>query len=346
VLLESHTASASSTLDFTTRNAADFTGPTFQSDFDEYVVELVNVKNATNTQALHMRISPDSGSSWVAGSNYHSGFMFGASNGSHSISNSSGAAQVLLMTGVDNTSEGVSGSVKLFDPFTGFRKSGTFDLYAPQAIAVMRAAGFLLNTGTATYNAIQFYYASGNITSGTIRVYGISKTGRSGLGAASGEWSIRFTPLSNNPPVTNSAGLDTRNATPVLEFDTATQETAMFASVVPENYGGGSIVVCAYWAADTATSGTIGWDFAFERIGEEIQDLDADGFGSDNVITATAVSATSGMVKKTCADAPVGATIDSLVAGDAFRLRVRRNVAADDAAGDAQLIAVTMKEPD
>jgi hypothetical protein len=36
--------------------------------------------------------------------------------------------------------------------------------------------------------------------------------------------------------------------------------------------------------------------------------------------------------------------MDSLAAGEAFRLRIRRDVANDNAAGDAELLSVTMRE--
>jgi hypothetical protein len=39
-----------------------------------------------------------------------------------------------------------------------------------------------------------------------------------------------------------------------------------------------------------------------------------------------------------------GAEIDSLVAGEAFRLLVRRDTATDTAAGDAELLRVELKE--
>lgn len=159
-----------------------------------------------------------------------------------------------------------------------------------------------------------------------------------------GEWSLRFTALANLPPASNPATFSTRNATPVLEFDTTTQESAVFLSVLPHDYGGGGVTVCAHWAAATATSGTIGWDVAFERIGDSQQDLDADGFGTAATITATTVPGTSGHVDITCVNIANGSDMDSTVAGEGFRLRVRRDVSNDNAAGDAQLVAVDLRE--
>ena len=163
-------------------------------------------------------------------------------------------------------------------------------------------------------------------------------------GGGGGAWSLRFTALGNIPPASNPATFNTRNATPVLEFDTSTQEGAMFLSVLPNDYGGGGVTVCAHWAAASATTGTIGWDVAFERIGDGSQDLDADGFGTAATITATTVPGTSGHVDITCVNIADGSDMDSTAAGEAFRLRIRRDVSNDTATGDAQLVAVDIRE--
>src|SRR5689334_6765067 len=116
---------------------------------------------------------------------------------------------------------------------------------------------------------------------------------------ASGNTLLIVGPLQNEPPSSNYATIDTRNAHPVLNFDDTTQETSIFTCVLPRNYAGGGITVYAHWAAATATTGTIGWDVAFERIGAAQQDIDSDGFASAQTITATTVDGTSGNVSIT-----------------------------------------------
>jgi hypothetical protein len=161
---------------------------------------------------------------------------------------------------------------------------------------------------------------------------------------ASGDTLLVFTALHNSPPASNPATFNVRNATPVLEFDTTTQESAVFVGVLPRHYAGGGITVSVHWAAKTATSGTIGWDVAFERIGDSQQDLDSDGFATAQTITATTVPGTSGHVDITSVAVTNGANLDSLAIGEAFRLRIRRDVANDNAADDAQLLAVDLRE--
>lgn len=161
---------------------------------------------------------------------------------------------------------------------------------------------------------------------------------------ASGNTLVVFTALQNNPPSSNPATINSRNGTPVLEFDTTTQETAIFLGVLPRHYAGGGVTVYLHWAAASATSGTIGWDVAVERIGNGSQDIDSDSFASAATVTAATVPGTSGNVSITSVGITDGANIDSVAVGEAFRLRVRRDVSNDTATGDAQLLAVEIKE--
>lgn len=159
------------------------------------------------------------------------------------------------------------------------------------------------------------------------------------------EWRIFFPSMANAPPLSNPATFGSVNSTPLLEFDTTTQEIAIFLGVLPATYAGGGIQVCAHWAAASATSGTIGWDVAFERIGDGSQNLASDGFATAQTITAATVPGSAGLTDITCVTATDGANIDSLAAGELFRLRIRRDVSNDTATGDAHLVAIDLKEP-
>jgi len=162
---------------------------------------------------------------------------------------------------------------------------------------------------------------------------------------ASGDTLAVFGPADNQPPASNYAAFTVRNGHLVLGFDTTTQQTAIFTGVIPRNYTGRNITVSVHWIAASATSGTIGWDVTFERDNAANHDLDADAFATAQTITAATVDAASGKVTVTSVTATAGSTgTDSVAAGDAFRLRVRRDVANDTAAGDAQLIAVEVSE--
>lgn len=149
-----------------------------------------------------------------------------------------------------------------------------------------------------------------------------------------------FTARDNNPPASNFATLDTRNSVLVLEYDAATEESATFIGVVTENLTLASgLAVRLWWMADTATTGNVRWGVQFERTGT---DLDADSYDANAQVTSAA-NATSGV--ESVASITI-TSIDSLAAGDRFRLRVYR-VAADATndtmTGDAQLVAVEVR---
>ena len=162
-------------------------------------------------------------------------------------------------------------------------------------------------------------------------------------GGGGGAWFVRFTPRDHEPPTSDYATLDTRNSRPVLDFDTTTQEAAVFSAVLPNDYASAGVTIDIFCAMTSATSGTVGWDVAFERTQASTDDIDSDSFATAQTVTAATVPGTSGHVLKMSINVSDGADMDSVAAGELFRLRVRRDVANDTAAGDAELLAVTMR---
>lgn len=161
---------------------------------------------------------------------------------------------------------------------------------------------------------------------------------------ATGNTLLTLFPAGNEPPATNYATLDTRNGHPCLDFDTTTQETAIWTCIMPRHYAGGGITVYIHYAMTSAVTGTCGWDVSLERIGDAQQDIDADGFAAAQTVTAVTVDGTSGNVDIVNVAITDGANMDSVAVGESFRIRIRRDVANDTAAGDAELIAVEIKE--
>jgi len=162
---------------------------------------------------------------------------------------------------------------------------------------------------------------------------------------ASGNTLAVFMPTENEPPTSNYATLDLRNLHPVLDFDASTDESAVFSGVLSRSYAGGGITVSLHWAASSATSGTCRWAVAIEAISG--LDIDADSFATANTAGGTA-NGTSGVETVTTIAFTDGAQMDSLAAGGAFRLKVTRDAdgtsGTDDMTGDAELIAVEIKE--
>lgn len=135
--------------------------------------------------------------------------------------------------------------------------------------------------------------------------------------------------------------LNYRNGHPVLNFDDTIVEQATCWGVIPPNYGTEGVTIEIWCATATATSGTVGWLVAFEKL--DGLDIDADDYASDQTIATVTVPATAGEVFSNTANITDGANIDSLAAGDAFRMRIKRNVAVDNAIGDADLLLVQLR---
>ena len=161
---------------------------------------------------------------------------------------------------------------------------------------------------------------------------------------AAGNTLVVFTPLHNEPPSSNAMTFDTRNSHPVLDADATTNESAVFSSVMPRHYAGGGVTVYLHYAMSSAEADTVDWDVAFERIGDQQQDIDADGFAAVNSVDNTTVPGTSGLVDIVSVAFTDGADMDSVAVGEGFRLKVTRDAASDDAAGDAELLFVELRE--
>lgn len=161
---------------------------------------------------------------------------------------------------------------------------------------------------------------------------------------ASGDTLLVFVPQSNEPPASNPATLDIRNQHPVLDFDSTTNEDAIFSGVMPRHYGGSGVTVYLHYAMSSATSGDVDWDVAFERIGDQQQDIDSDGFAAANSVDNTTVPGTSGLVDIASVTFTDGADMDSIAVGEGFRMKATRDAASDTAAGDAELRFIEIKE--
>lgn len=152
-----------------------------------------------------------------------------------------------------------------------------------------------------------------------------------------------FNALMNEPTASNYAIIVTRNQHPVLQFSDVTQQSAVFRGRVPAtaNVAQGCYVYLQWCAVPT--TGTVGWDVSFERIVASGLDIDADSWGTAQTVTATTVSGTSGITLQTSAAFTQAQLPASLAVGDQYRVRIRRDVATDTAAGFAQLLQVEVR---
>jgi len=161
---------------------------------------------------------------------------------------------------------------------------------------------------------------------------------------ASGQTLCTFFPACNEPPVASYATLDTRNEHPVLDFDGSANESAIFSAVMPQHYAGGGVTVYIHYSMTSAVGDDIDWDAAFERIGDQQLDIDADSFAAVQSVDGTVVPGTSGNVDVVSIPFTNGAQMDSVAAGELFRLKITRDAVSDTDATDAELHAIEIRE--
>lgn len=161
---------------------------------------------------------------------------------------------------------------------------------------------------------------------------------------ASGDLLAKFTAHSNQPPASAYATPDVRNGRLVLDFDAATDESAVFGDVLPPSYDGGGLTVKVHCMHSSATSGSSRWQAQIER---QNTDQDSDSFAAAQS-AAAAANGTSGILSTASIAFTDGAQMDSLAAGEPFLLKVTRDAngdsGTDDATGDAELQYVEVYE--
>lgn len=162
---------------------------------------------------------------------------------------------------------------------------------------------------------------------------------------ASSDTLLQFSPLHNEPPSSNAATFDSRNGHFCLDFDASTNEYAIFSAIMPQHYAGTTgVTVYIHYAMSSAVADTVDWDAEFERIGDQQLDVDGDSFAAANSVDNTTVPGTAGLVDVVSIAFLDGADMDSVAAGELFRLRISRDAVNDDATGDAELYGIEIRE--
>lgn len=163
---------------------------------------------------------------------------------------------------------------------------------------------------------------------------------------ASGATLLTLVPAAFDPPVTDPATWGLRNSTPHLDFAEGANYAAIWSGVVlpTPSYGGGGIRLKIHWRAATATTGVVVWGGSIER--QVSQDQDSDGFGAETTVASSATNGTSGVENVTDLDLTSGTNMDSLAAGEAARIKIRRlpGDASDTMVGSAELTLIEIRE--
>lgn len=171
ILLATRTASASATLDFT-----EFNNVTYK----RYEFEIEFLLPATDNTDLWLRTSTNGGSSYDAGASDYSRFVHGGTASGIGLGpgGSENDSKIGVCSGVGNAANefGVCADLQLI----GAANSATFTI-ARGWVSYTDASANSIYVDTngfrktaADVDAVRFLFSSGNITSGVIRMYGLT----------------------------------------------------------------------------------------------------------------------------------------------------------------------------
>lgn len=171
VLLEQHTAANVASLDFTAISAT----------YDEYLFEMVNLLNATDSAVPWLRMSTDGGVTFDSGANYND---YWHSRSIATFSGNGGATDTRITMNNNGHSKlyniGINGQFRLFQPLSTTMYKGVNGAFqacdggpSPGWTSDCQFSGWYRSL--TAVNALRFLFSTGNITSGTIRMYGIAK---------------------------------------------------------------------------------------------------------------------------------------------------------------------------
>jgi len=174
-LISTQTASSSATIDFTSG---------IDSTYKEYIFKFINIHPATNNTKFQFNLSSDSGSNYDIAKTTTTFQSYHYENDAEAIlgydtgddeAQTTGFAEITASGTGNGNDEHLTGTFHLFNPSsTTFVKNIISNvLTSGNALSHQTFMAGYGNT-TSAVDAIQFKFASGNIDSGTIKLYGVS----------------------------------------------------------------------------------------------------------------------------------------------------------------------------
>lgn len=169
VLIQSQTASASATLDFTTG---------ITSTYNEYLFTFTGVVPATDATNMQLLVSSDGGSTYHnSAGDYKRAINTLSDAGTNTVSGTTGETVLTLtITQSNNAGRPVGGELRVFGPSAGTLQPFNWMMSYFDGTNNKMLTGGGCYTGGVAINAIRFRFSSGNIASGTISLYGLRKS--------------------------------------------------------------------------------------------------------------------------------------------------------------------------
>jgi hypothetical protein len=183
VLLNEQAVSAVSSVDFSSRNIAGFSGVLFQSDFDEYEFHIVSMVAGTSAAALNMRCSSDGGVTFDSTAGHYSWENFAMAFNATGVGGSQSDTAISIANNMNNAAgTSLSTRFQFYDPLNtaNYRLiaghgNQTDSSRTTDSLGVTFASKYRVTGGGTAVNAVRFLMSSGTMT-GTIRCYGVMKS--------------------------------------------------------------------------------------------------------------------------------------------------------------------------
>lgn len=173
IYLDTQEASASAVLDFTSK---------ITSAYDVYEFDLIDLRPASDGQSMQMRTSTDNTNFDAGASDYVGRTVTAPINATDAETIAINTSTAIFLTPSSSVgsaaSEGVSGTVRLINPLgTTRRKMIEFKgHYETTAGVTNKVETNAYRAATSDIDAVRFLFASANITSGKIHMYGIKNS--------------------------------------------------------------------------------------------------------------------------------------------------------------------------
>lgn len=169
VLLETITASSDASL--------DFTGFVDSSEYCGYKFVFNNVLPATDGTSIAFRVSTDGGSTWDSTASDYSYASIQRTTGftSNNANNDKGLLSVSAVGNVAADETGLSGYCIVSDLSEGYPHFIVKSSYVNETGNLALVSINTYRNSATAVDAVQFFAGSGNITSGTVTLFGISK---------------------------------------------------------------------------------------------------------------------------------------------------------------------------
>lgn len=151
------------------------------STYDTYLVDIVDLIPATDAATLYFRVTTDGGSTFKSGASdygFHS-YMMNSGASTYSANAINGHTEIWLGATLGNgASDSFNLQMKLHNPSSTSNHFSTSYLGTQKRTITDRVIGGagIYQGATTAVNGFQLLMGSGNLSSGTIRLYGIAKS--------------------------------------------------------------------------------------------------------------------------------------------------------------------------